>query len=164
VTTTSIRDRAATYAVHAISTLQQAAARAASRIEAVEVPVATLADAGRQLNAVAYECAGRMLDQGTKSLQGLLEDGAERLRLAGEAGNLAGLYRAQLERLPASRERIARNAQATLKIAADTGRELQSIALTTYAHLVRTSRPAAKRHAPARARKTARKTRARRAA
>jgi hypothetical protein len=164
--TAGVRDRAAAYAQEAAIAARQAAERAAARAEAAEGRVAVLVAAGRQLNTLAYDSAGRMLDQGAQTLNGFIGDGATRLRLAAGAVDVGNLYRAQLEHLPVSRRRIVKDARATWSIVADAGRELQSLAVTTYARLVRNDEPrAAGRKAGSRkspGRKTAR--RARRAA
>ncbi|HKZ74679.1 MAG TPA: hypothetical protein VJ011_11475 [Steroidobacteraceae bacterium] len=164
--TAGVRDRATAYAERAVDAARNGAERAAARVEAVETPVQTLADAGRQLNTLAYRYAGRMLDQGVETVHGFIGDGAKRLRLAAHAGNVGNLYREQLEYFPVSRDRIVKDAQATWEIVVDTGRELQSLALTTYARLVRNEKPRAARKASRARKTTARKAtrRSRRAA
>ncbi|MGH8284958.1 MAG: phasin family protein [Steroidobacteraceae bacterium] len=161
--TAGVRDQATAYAGRAVDAARNGAQRAAAGFEAVEAPVDTLADAGRQLNALSYQYAGRMLDQGVQTVHGFIEDGAQRLRHAAKAGDVRSLYRAQLEQLPASRDRIVKDALATWEIVAETGRELQSLALTTYARLVRKNTRARKTATTAKTAKTAR-SRGRRAA
>jgi hypothetical protein len=139
--TAGARDQAAVFAARAFEAARAGAERTADRFENVETPVATLADAGRKLNALAFEYTGQMIDQSVHNLKDFVEAGAERLRLAAKATDVQSLYRDQLETLPASRERIAGNARATWDIMANTGRELQALALTTYAQLVRNEKP-----------------------
>lgn len=150
-----ILDQATAYAGRAVDAARIGAQRAAASFEAVETPVETLADAGRQLNALSYQYAGRMLDQGVQTVHGFIEDGAQRLRRAAKADDVRSLYQAQLEQLPASRDRIVKDALATWEIVAGTGRGLQSLALTTYARLV------GKKAMTARTSKTAKTTKAR---
>lgn len=158
-----ILDQATAYAGRAVDAARNGAQRAAAGFEAVETPVDTLADAGRQLNALSYQYAGRMLDQGVQTVHGFIEDGAQRLRRAAKADDVRSLYQAQLEQLPASRDRIVKDALATWEIVAGTGRELQSLALTTYARLVGKKAMTAKTSKTAKTAK-ARKSRVRRAA
>lgn len=157
--TAGARDQAAVFAARAFEAARAGAERTADRVESAETPVATLADAGRKLNTLAYEYTGRMLDQSVHNLNAFIGAGADRLRLAAKAADVQSLYREQLETLPASRERIVENARATWAIVADTGRELQELALTTYARLVRNETPRAAKAKPAR--KTAKKAKAR---
>ena len=164
--TAGARDQAAVFAARAFEAARAGAERTADRVESAETPVATLADAGRKLNTLAYEYTGRMIDRSVHNLKDFIDAGAERLRLASKATDVQSLYREQLETLPASRERVIGNARATWDILADTSRELQELALSTYARLVRNDKPqvAAKAVKAKRRRKTAKtaKTRARR--
>jgi hypothetical protein len=151
--TAGARDQAAVFAARAFEAARAGAERTADRVESVETRVATLADAGRRLNTLAFECTGQMIDQSVHNLKEFIEAGAERLRLAAKATDVQSLYREQLGTLPASRERIVGNARATWDILANTGREVQGLALTTYAQLVRDEKPQAPK--AKRARKTA---------
>jgi hypothetical protein len=165
--TAGARDQAAVLAARAFEAARTGAERTADRVASAEGRVATLADAGRKLNTLAYEYTGRMIDQSVSNLKDFIDANAERLRLAAKATDVQSLYRDQLETLPFSRDRIIGNARATWDIVADTGRELQELALTTYAQLVRNEQPKAAPKAKrarktATARKTAKKGKARR--
>jgi hypothetical protein len=161
--TADARERASAYAHRALDMARIGAGRAAGRLQAAEKPVETLADAARQLNTLSHRYVALMVDQGATSVRGLLDEGAQRLRIAADAGDLKSAYREQLERTSASRARIVKSARATFGIVAEAGRELQALALTTYAQLVR-PQAATKPTRPTRATRTTKKKRARRAA
>jgi hypothetical protein len=159
--TAGARDQAAVFAARAFEAARVGAERTAARVESAETPVTTLADAGRKLNTLAYEYTGRMIDQSVHNLKDFIEANVERLRLAAKATDVQSLYREQLETLPTSRDRMISNVRATWGIVADTGRELQELAVTTYGRLARNEKPATVATKAKRARKTARSAKAR---
>jgi hypothetical protein len=85
---------------------------------------------------VSHRYFARFVKQQLQNLEGVLEDGADRLGRAAEAKDFRALVAEQAKLYPASRERLGRDLKATWILTADTGRELGSIASETYAQLV----------------------------
>lgn len=131
----------------------------ARRFEAARPPAAELAQAARRLNDLTHAGAARFLDQGARSLDGWIDDAAERLRHAARARDLPSLVRDQLARGPATAERVAEDARATWRIARETGRELSELAGETFTRLAQPARSPGKgsrsRTRPAAARRRA---------
>jgi hypothetical protein len=109
---------------------KRSASLAAAGVESAERRIPALTSAGRRLAEISHRCADQLLAQGLAGIKGALTDGAERLRMAAEASDLASLYQGQRTTLPASRERIAQELQATWRIVVLTTQELAELART----------------------------------
>jgi phasin family protein len=147
------------YRQEAAAAARQSVARAASRVLAAKRSVRTLAAAGQRLSSLSNRYFERMLGQQAHMVEGIIDDGAERLKRAAHADGLREMLAEQKSTLAASGQRLRKEARAAWKIAADTSRELRGLATETYDQLVhgaktpRTRRKSAKPHARARARK-----------
>ena len=84
----------------------------------------------------SHRYVAQLVKQQLHNLEGVIEDGAERLGIAAKAKDFRGLIAEQAKRYPASRKRLGQDLKATWALTADTGRELGSIASQTYAQLV----------------------------
>ncbi|HUN25518.1 MAG TPA: phasin family protein [Steroidobacteraceae bacterium] len=125
------RERAEGYAGRALRAAQRSAAQAAEHLETAEPQIATLTEAGLRFTELSYRCVDRLLRQSIASAQGALTDGAQRLRATAKAESLQALYAAQRASLPASRERLVRELEATWRIVAAAGREVAALAEST---------------------------------
>lgn len=134
----------------AAAAARRRAARAAAAADAAREPLATLAGALRELNGLSARYAGRMLEQNASTAQAALADGARRLRQLARAPDLVSAWQEQQQSLPALRNRLVTELQATMSIVADGGRELADLARDTYGQLAPPAKPAAKRRAEAR--------------
>jgi phasin family protein len=124
------RSQAAAFATRAIDT-------AATRVDAAKKPVDVLAKAGQDLNTLAHRYTSDLIDLQVSVVKGVLADGAARLRDLARSESVAEAYASQVEALPASRDRLVKNAQGLWGIIEGTGREAGSIVFGTYAELVR---------------------------
>jgi hypothetical protein len=107
---------------------QRSASLAADGVDSAHGRIPALTAAGRRLTEISHRCADQLLAQGLAGIKGALTDGAERLRLAAQANDLASLYHGQRATVRASRERIAQELQATWRIVALTTQELAELA------------------------------------
>jgi Phasin protein len=115
---------------------RRTAQQAADGVVAVRAPMQIVAEAGRRVNDASHRYVAQLVKQQLHNLEGVIEDGAERLSLAAKAKDFRGLIAEQAKRYPASRARLGQDLKATWALTADTGRELGSIASQTYAQLV----------------------------
>jgi Phasin protein len=139
---------------------RRAAQQAADGVVAARAPIRIVADAGRRVNDASHRYLAQFVKQQLHNLEGVMEDGAERLSRAAHAKDFSGLIAEQAKLYPASRARLGRDLKATWTLTTDTGRELGSIASETYAQLIhgaRTTRTTTSRKAPRR-RKSARRS------
>ena len=122
---------------------KRSASLAAQGVESAEGRIPTLTAAGRRLTEISHRCADQLLAQGLAGIKGALTDGAARLRMVAQASDLVSLYQGQRATLPASRERIAQELQATWRIVALTTQELAQLARTARGDLAGTAGDAA---------------------
>ncbi|HTW37006.1 MAG TPA: hypothetical protein VMD49_00380 [Steroidobacteraceae bacterium] len=136
-------ERAQGYAGRALRLAQRGAEQAAVRMQSEAPRFTALTEAGLRAAEVSCRALDRLLRQGLQSARGVYVDGAERLRITARADSFAALYGAQSATLPASRERIAKELEATWEIVVSTGRELADVAREVQRGLVRTRQRAA---------------------
>ena len=143
---------------HAVAeAARRTAQQAADGVVAARTPMRIVADAGRRVNDASHRYLTQFVKQQLHNLEGVIEDGAERLSRAAQAKDFRGLIAEQAKLYPASRARLRQDLKATWTLTADTSRELGSIASQTYAQLVHGARIGPK--APRR-RKSARRSKA----
>jgi phasin family protein len=135
------------------ATARRAAEQAANGVCAAREPIRVMADAGRRLNDISHRYLGELVKQQLQTLEGVIEDGSERLNRAARARDLRTLIAEQKKLYPASRERLGRDLKLTWALAASTGREVGALASEAYAELVHGVRPA--RKAPRRKKRAA---------
>ena len=138
---------------HAVAeAARRTAQQAADGVVAARTPMRIVADAGRRVNDASHRYLAQFVKQQLHNLEGVIEDGAERLSRAAEAKDFRGLIAEQAKLYPASRARLRQDLKATWTLTADTSRELGSIASQTYAQLVHGARIGPKATAPAKER------------
>ncbi len=157
-----LQTRARDFSEAAVEAARGSVLGAANRVNVAKQPIRTLAVAGQRLSNVSNRYFEQLFGQQAHTLEGVIEAGAERLKRAAKAESLKDLIKGQRTLGNAGRERLAKDLMATWKIAADTGNEIRDLAVETYAELVHGVQT---RRAPAaaRAKRTTRKTRARKA-
>ncbi|HZF24800.1 MAG TPA: phasin family protein [Steroidobacteraceae bacterium] len=144
------------------ATARRAAEQAANGVSAARGPICVVADAGRRVNDISHRYFAQLVKQQLHTLEGVIEDGSERLSRAAEARDFRALVVEQRKLYPASRERLGRDLKVTWELAASTGRELRTVASETYAELAHGARVTPK--APRRRTKRARARKASKAA
>ncbi len=142
-----------------VEAARRTAQQAAHGVVAARAPIQIVADAGRRVNDASHRYIAQLVKQQLHSLEGVIEDGAERLSRAAKAKDVRGLIAEQARLYPASRARLGQDLKATWTLTADTGRELSSIASQTYARLVHGATISPKAKAPRR-RKSVRRSKA----
>lgn len=138
------------YRDSAVANARRTIAMTASSASAAKTPVRTLANAAERVNDLSHRYFGQLVEMQAKNLEVAIEAGADRLKRLTQVENLRGLIADQVRLNPASRARIKRDVKDTWTLTANTGREFGSIAVETYAQLIRGAKPIQK---PARTRK-----------
>jgi len=157
----SAQARVESYRHAFLTKARQTAEQAASGVSAVRGPMRVFAGAGRRLNDISHKYFGQLVKQQLHTLEGVLEDGSERLSRAAQAKDLRTLIADQRKLYPASRSRLGHDLRVTWELAASTGREIRAVASETYAELVRGVEPV--RKAPRRSKRRPSARRARKA-
>ncbi|HSN70421.1 MAG TPA: phasin family protein [Steroidobacteraceae bacterium] len=159
----ALAEQARGYVGASIALARESTEQLADALESLDAPVATLRDAGTRLTVLSQRFAAELLTAQASAVETALADSAARLRLAAKAEDLRSLLREQVDRLPASRERLSGDLRHAAAATTRAGRELRELATETYSDLLAgNTKPRAKRTArgqkrPARA-KTARGT------
>jgi hypothetical protein len=121
-----------------VNTAERARARvrqAADAVAASQRPVRTLLQAGQRLNTLTHDYVEQILVEQSRTVEGLIGDGVERLKRLAQADSAKSLLRLQAELGPVTRERLARDAGKLWQIVTHTGREMRALASETYAEL-----------------------------
>ena len=134
-----------------VAKARQTAEQAANGVSAARGPLRAFAVAGRRLNDISHKSFGELVKQQVHTLEGVIEDGSERLSRAAQAKDLRTLIAEQRKLYPASRTRLGRDLKVTWELAASTGREIRAVASETYAELIHGVEPV--RKAPRRKRR-----------
>jgi len=80
-----------------------------------------------KLNDLSHDYIARLLKAQRKIFDGVVEDGATRIRRVADAGNLKEFWDKQRELFPSTRDRIAGNVKETLDILSGTRDGLQAL-------------------------------------
>jgi hypothetical protein len=132
-----LRDHAQGYAGRALRLARRGADQTAERLEAEAPRFTALAEAGLRATEVSCRALDRLLRQGFDSARGAFADSAERLRITARAESFGALYAAQRATLPASRDRVVKELEATWRIVVSTSRELAEVARSARHELAR---------------------------
>lgn len=124
------------YRAQALEQARQRVKQAAEVVSATRTPVKTLVQAGQRLNSLTHDYVEHLLVAQARTVEGLIDQGVERLQRLAQADNAKSLVRQQTELGSAGRKRLARDAGNLWKIVSDTGREIGALASDTYAELV----------------------------
>ena len=124
------------YRTGVVERARQRVRQAAEAVSARKAPVKTLMQAGQRFNTLTHDYVEQVLIEQSRTVEGLIGDGVERLKRLAQADSAKSLLSMQAELGPVSRERLARDAGKLWKIIAHTGREMRTLASETYAELV----------------------------
>jgi hypothetical protein len=127
-----------------LSSLRKATENTADFIASGKTPIRKLADTGIKLNRVSHKGFEKLVRNQASLLEGTLDDGAARLKLAARADSFRALVGDQLASLPSSRERTIGTARKSLDIVVDTGTEIRGIVQGAIGDL-RPARPVTER-------------------
>jgi hypothetical protein len=151
--TAQARDQADAYARQAAAATRQRIDRTADQVEAIQTPVSQLVEAGLKLNQMSASYVERFVRQQSDVAHALLKGGARQLRTLADARSARDAWQHQAAALDGARDRATAALRDTWTLATEAGREVATLAETTYATLrAPAPRPAKARKAAASAR------------
>jgi hypothetical protein len=133
--TAQARDQADAYARQAAAATRQRIDRTADQVEAIQTPVTRLVDAGLKLNQISATYVERFVRQQSDVAQALLKGSAHQLRSLAEARSPRQAWQTQTAALDGARDRATAVLRDTWTLAKEAGREVATLAETTYATL-----------------------------
>jgi phasin family protein len=101
--------------------------RGARLMASAKRPTQVVGKAGLRLNQVAHDSVEQLLKHQVHVLEGLMDESAQRLQVAAEAGTLRSLVNEQVAMLPESRARLVKDLRVALDILLDTRKDLTSV-------------------------------------
>lgn len=135
-----------------IATAREVAVDSAEGLKSLKAPVRAVARSSVKVTAVSQGALQSLIELQAEAIQTAISDAALRLERASRAASLLDLVRAQVELIPATRERVVDDARRAAHILRSAGRELSTIAVHTYERVTDTE------EAPAKAAKAAKRT------
>jgi hypothetical protein len=111
----------------ALSTLREATIDTAELIKSSKSPIRKFADTGLKLNRITSRSVDRLVRNQVHLVEGTLDDGARRLKMAARANTVRDLIGDQIASLPASRDRTIGSARKTIDIFKLTGTDLRGV-------------------------------------
>jgi phasin family protein len=145
-----------------IAAAREVAVDSAEGLKSLKAPVRAVARSGVKVTAVSQNALQSLIELQAEAIQTAISDAALRLERASRAASLLDLVRAQVELIPATRERVVDDARRVVHILRGAGRELGTIAVHTYERVTDADEAPAKvaKRAPRKtAKKAVRKTR-----
>jgi hypothetical protein len=145
-----------------VRSARAAALGSAGSIKSLKAPVRVVARSGVKLSAVSQTAVEELIELQSDMLTAAIAEAALRLERASRADSVVELVRDQFEMIPATRARMASDAERALAILTSAGREVRSVAAHAYERVVDTDVQApVQRKTRRKAKKVARKTTAR---
>jgi hypothetical protein len=111
----------------ALSTIREATIDTAELIKSGKSPVRKFADTGLKLNRITSRSVDKLVRNQVTLVEGTLDDGARRLKMAARANSVRDLVGDQIASLPASRDRTVGSARKTIDIIKLTGTDLRGV-------------------------------------
>jgi len=111
----------------ALSTIREATIDTAELIRSGKSPIRKFADTGLKLNRITSKSVDRLVRNQVHFVEGTLDDGARRLKMAARAHNVRDLVGDQIATLPATRERTLGSARKTIDIIKLTGTDVRGV-------------------------------------
>ena len=109
----------------ALSTIREATIDTAELIRSGKSPIRKFADTGLKLNRITSKSVDKLVRNQVHFVEGTLDDGARRLKMAARAHNVRDLVGDQIATLPATRERTLGSARKTIDIIKLTGTDFR---------------------------------------
>ena len=106
--------------------LRSALHRLAALVANAKRPTQVIGEAGLRVNQLAHDSVEEMVRHQIHVLEGLMDDGAQRLQVASQAGSLQSLLSEQVALLPETRSRVVKDVRVTLDILGNTRSRLSS--------------------------------------
>ena len=111
----------------ALSTIREATIDTAELIRSGKSPIRKFADTGLKLNRITSKSVDKLVRNQVHFVEGTLDDGARRLKMAARAHNVRDLVGDQIATLPATRERTLGSARKTIDIIKLTGTDFRGV-------------------------------------
>lgn len=124
----------------ALSTIREATIDTAELIRSGKSPIRKFADTGLKLNRITSKSVDKLVRNQVHFVEGTLDDGARRLKMAARAHNVRDLVGDQIATLPATRERTLGSARKTIDIIKLTGTDFRGV-VTEVIGDIRSSAP-----------------------
>jgi hypothetical protein len=103
-------------AEHAVDQAKNSTQVAANALDSLKNPAHILNSASMKLNDLSHDYFKRLLKEQRKIVDGVVEDGAKRIRIIADADNLKEFWDTQRALYPATRDRVVTNVKETLEI------------------------------------------------
>ncbi|MCZ6561166.1 MAG: hypothetical protein O6931_09810 [Gammaproteobacteria bacterium] len=103
-------------AEHAMDQAKNSTQVAANAVDSLKNPAHILNSASMKLNDLSHDYFKRLLKEQRKIVDGVVADGAKRIRVMADADNLKELWETQQALFPATRDRVVTNVKETLEI------------------------------------------------
>jgi hypothetical protein len=159
----ALNDQVTRFRQETIRSARVAANDGADSLKALKTPLRTVARGSVRLSTVSQTAVQELIELQSEALTAALNEFALRLERASRAVGVVELVRDQVEMMPATRARLAADAGRVGEIFASAGRELRDVAAQTYGRVADTTEKAAPPRQRARAKKTVRRARSRKA-
>ncbi len=103
-------------AEHAMDQAKNSTQVAANAVDSLKNPAHILNSASMKLNDLSHDYFKCLLKEQRKIVDGVVADGAKRIRVMADADNLKELWETQRALFPATRDRVVTNVKETLEI------------------------------------------------
>jgi phasin family protein len=109
--------------------------RAAQFIANAKRPTKVIGEAGLRVNQAAHDGVDKLVRHQVHMVEAMMDESAQRLQLASEAGSFKSLMNEQVAMLPETRARLVKDVRKTLEIVAETGTGVTSAVREEFAAL-----------------------------
>ena len=116
----------------ALSTIREATIDTAELIKSGKSPIRKFADTGLKLNRITSRSVDKLVRNQVNLVEGTLDDGARRLKMAARANTVRSLVGDQIATLPASRDRTIGSARKTIDIIRLTGTDFRGVVTDVF--------------------------------
>jgi len=131
----ALADQAQKFSKNPERFMRKALVNTAEGFKSLKSPVRKMAHSGVKFTAVSQNAVQSLIELQSEVVTSALTAVAKRLERAANAESAADLVLAQIEMLPASRDRIVDEATRAVEIFRHTGRDLRKVATHAYATL-----------------------------
>ncbi len=124
--------------------LRMALSRAAAVVANAKRPTQRLGAASLRMNNVAHDGIEQLVRHQVHVVEGMMDEGAQRLQLAAEAGSLRSMLNEQVSLLPETRTRLVKDVRTALDILGETRTGLTAAVREEFAAIRESAKPAVK--------------------
>lgn len=136
-------DKTVEAANNAVTVTRQAAHASARLMASAKQPLQVVTDSSLKLNKISHQSIARLVNVQSHAIEGTVLAAAKRLETAANAHSVNELVNDQMAMVPASRERLVKDARQALDVLSDTRDELRALVNDTVADFGRGERTSA---------------------